>query len=112
MLPTRLDFAIKICPRLTAMMPTLRKPSTLDRQKWSKLLELQDLTIISTTLHKDAFMSPPKTCPAPAESSSIAKDIKGASGIRAKILRKKTASTGQQRNPAVIPIGTKTKSTS
>lgn len=69
------------------------------------------LTISSTALPKVALSRPPMESPRRTEISSVAKDNTAASGMMAKKLSVNTVAALQPREPATMPMGTKTSST-
>ena len=72
---------------------------------------LHKLTMSSTAFPNVAFMSPPSVWPSLAESSSVAKLNRAASGMMAMKLRMKTTVGFQWSAPAMMPMGTKTNRT-
>ena len=69
------------------------------------------LTIISTALPKVALISPPTVGPTLADSSSVAKESKLASGKMARKLRIKTVAEFHSKVPAMMPRGTNPRKT-
>lgn len=65
----------------------------------------------STALPNVAFIKPPRVWPSLAESSSVAKLRRAARGMMAMKLRMKTIVGFQDKAPAMMPIGTKTRKT-
>jgi hypothetical protein len=103
MLPSILDWTIRISPFLKATILTYRQVSNLLNPN------VTAPTMSSTALPNVAFKSPPIVWPSFTEISSVANDSTAAKGTMAKKFRMKTTVGSQCVAPATIPNGTKIK---
>ncbi len=71
---------------------------------------LMSPTINSTALPKVAFSRPPRASPKFTEISSVAKERTAARGMMARKFSTKTTTGSHPVSPAMIPMGTKTRS--
>ena len=107
MLPSIIDWAKPVSPRMTARIPTYINHDQPQENSWRRY----NLTINSTAFPKVALINAPSKSPNASDSLSDASDTAAERGMMAKKLKTEINIEFQWRIPEVRPSGAKTQST-